>query len=75
MICIMLTKIIIFSFFKVGEKLGKFEVEKRRAVEMENFDLAKSKKVYFILVIYYNLKSVFHNKEHVSCSNLCNADR
>lgn len=29
----------------VGEKLGKFEVEKRRAVEMEDFDTAKIKKV------------------------------
>ena len=29
----------------VGEKLGKFEVEKRRAVEMEDFDTAKRKKV------------------------------
>lgn len=30
---------------KVGQKLGKFEVEKRRAVEMEDFDTAKKKKL------------------------------
>ena len=30
---------------KVGEKLGRFEVEKRRAVEIEDYDLAKAKKV------------------------------
>lgn len=30
---------------KVGEKLGKFEVEKRQAVENEDYDKAKLKKV------------------------------
>ena len=39
---------------QVGEKLGKFEVDKRRAVEMEDFDLAKHKKVYlFYLGLFY----------------------
>ena len=33
------------DLYKVGEKLGKFEVEKRRAIEMEDYDIAKSKKV------------------------------
>ena len=31
---------------QVGEVLGQFEVEKRRAVEREDFDLAKQKKDY-----------------------------
>lgn len=35
----------IADLYKVGEKLGKFEVDKKRAIEMENYDLAKSKKV------------------------------
>ena len=44
----------------VGEKLGKFEVEKRRAVEMEDFDTAKRKKVrqlrnVFTNSVYFNL--------------------
>lgn len=30
---------------KVGEKLGKYEVEKRQAVENEDYDKAKLKKV------------------------------
>jgi len=30
---------------KVGEKLGKFEVEKRRAIEIEDYDTAKAKKL------------------------------
>ena len=29
---------------KVGERLGKYEVEKRRALEQEDFDLAQQKK-------------------------------
>ena len=32
---------------QVGQKLGKFDVEKRRAIELEDFDTAKKKKVYF----------------------------
>ena len=31
---------------QVGEKLGKFEVEKRQAVENEDYDKAKLKKVH-----------------------------
>ena len=30
---------------QVGEKLGKMEVEKRQAVESEDYDKAKAKKV------------------------------
>ena len=30
---------------QVGEKLGKFEVEKRQAVESEDYDKAKLKKI------------------------------
>ncbi|XP_065061516.1 centrosomal protein of 104 kDa-like isoform X2 [Rhopilema esculentum] len=30
---------------KVGEKLGRFEVEKRRAIEIEDYDMAKAKKL------------------------------
>lgn len=30
---------------KVGERLGRYEVEKKKAVEMENYDLAMEKKV------------------------------
>eukprot|EP00794_Sanderia_malayensis_P015314 gene15314-16891_t len=30
---------------KVGEKLGKIEIEKRKAIEMEDYDLAKVKKL------------------------------
>ena len=33
------------DLYKVGEKLGRFEAEKRRAVEQENYDLAMEKKV------------------------------
>ncbi len=32
-------------FSQVGEKLGKYEVEKRQAVENEDYDKAKLKKV------------------------------
>lgn len=40
----------------VGEKLGKFEVEKRRAVEVEDFDTAKKKKVRKLTnSVYFNL--------------------
>jgi len=35
----------ISDLHKVGQKLGKFEVEKRRAVELEDFDTAKKKKL------------------------------
>ena len=37
--------LVISDLYKVGEKLGRFEVEKRRAVEQENYDLAMEKKV------------------------------
>lgn len=35
----------VIFIFKVGEKLGKFEVEKRQAVENEDYDKAKLKKI------------------------------
>ena len=31
--------------WQVGEKLGRYEVEKKKAVEMEDYDLAMEKKV------------------------------
>ncbi len=34
----------ILDLQKVGERLGKYEVEKRRALENEDFDLAQQKK-------------------------------
>ena len=34
----------IIDLQKVGERLGKYEVEKRRALENEDFDLAQQKK-------------------------------
>lgn len=33
------------DLYKVGERLGKYEIEKRRAVEMEDYELAKTKKL------------------------------
>ena len=30
---------------KVGERLGRLNVEKNKAIELEDFDLAKEKKV------------------------------
>ena len=36
---------VMLDLYKVGEKLGRFEAEKRRAVEQENYDLAMEKKV------------------------------
>lgn len=44
--------------FQVGEKLGKYEVEKRQAVENEDYDKAKLKKVQmdeYRLQIYKDL--------------------
>ena len=43
---------------QVGEKLGKYEVEKRQAVENEDYDKAKLKKVQmdeYRLQIYKDL--------------------
>lgn len=37
--------LLLFLMIKVGEKLGKYEVEKRQAVENEDYDKAKLKKV------------------------------
>ena len=34
----------LFSLCQVGEKLGKAEVEKRQAIDNEDYDKAKSKK-------------------------------
>ena len=34
-----------YKLYQVGEKLGKYEVEKRQAVENEDYDKAKLKKV------------------------------
>lgn len=42
---------------KVGEKLGRFEVEKRRAVEIEDYDLAKAKKVKGLAITLWNKDS------------------
>ena len=47
---------------KVGEKLGKYEVEKRQAVENEDYDKAKLKKVQmdeYRLQVYQELE--IHN--------------
>ncbi|XP_033642049.1 centrosomal protein of 104 kDa-like [Asterias rubens] len=44
---------------KVGEKLGRYEVEKRRAIETEDYDLAKVKKIQmeeYRLQIYQQLE-------------------
>lgn len=35
---------VISDLYKVGEKLGKYEAEKKKAVELEDFDLAMEKK-------------------------------
>ena len=46
------------SCVQVGEKLGKYEVEKRQAVENEDYDKAKLKKVQmdeYRLQIYKDL--------------------
>ena len=43
-------------FWQVGEKLGKYEAEKKKAVELEDFDLAMEKKVcitFFFLDAFY----------------------
>ena len=47
-----------FYLLQVGEKLGKYEVEKRQAVENEDYDKAKLKKVQmdeYRLQIYKDL--------------------
>ncbi|XP_020607284.1 centrosomal protein of 104 kDa-like [Orbicella faveolata] len=36
---------VISDLYKVGEKLGRYEVEKKKAVELEDYDLAMEKKV------------------------------
>ena len=44
---------------KAGKKLGKYEVEKRRAVEEEDYDTAKLKKVQsdeYRLHVYQELR-------------------
>ena len=44
---------------KVGEKLGKYEVEKRQAVENEDYDKAKLKKIQmdeYRLQVYQELE-------------------
>ncbi|XP_033763312.1 centrosomal protein of 104 kDa-like isoform X1 [Pecten maximus] len=51
-------KTAILDLQKVGEKLGKYEVEKRQAVENEDYDKAKLKKVQmeeYRLQIYHDL--------------------
>lgn len=35
---------VISDLYKIGEKLGRYEVEKKRAVELEDYDLAMEKK-------------------------------
>ena len=42
----------VFIKHQVGQKLGKFDVEKRRAIELEDFDTAKKKKVRFFFLFY-----------------------
>ena len=45
--------------FQVGERLGRYEVEKRRAIETEDYDLAKVKKIQmdeYRLKIYKQLE-------------------
>ena len=34
-----------YFLLQVGEKLGRYEVEKKKAVELEDYDLAMEKKV------------------------------
>ena len=43
----------VFVKHQVGQKLGKFDVEKRRAIELEDFDTAKKKKVRFFVFLFY----------------------
>ena len=43
----------VFIKHQVGQKLGKFDVEKRRAIELEDFDTAKKKKVRFFVFLFY----------------------
>ncbi len=49
-------------YLKVGEKLGKLEVEKRRAIEMEDYDLAKAKKVRGFVSIFFSCPLLFYFK-------------
>ena len=44
---------------QVGERIGRYEVEKRRAIETEDYDLAKVKKIQmddYRLQIYKQLQ-------------------
>ena len=52
-------KLTISELQKVGEKLGKYEVEKRQAVENEDYDKAKLKKIQmdeYRLQVYQELE-------------------
>ncbi len=52
-------KVTIADLQKVGEKLGKYEVEKRQAVENEDYDKAKLKKIQmdeYRLQVYQELE-------------------
>lgn len=49
---------VISDLYKVGEKLGRYEVEKKKAVELEDYDLAMEKKKQsdeFRLYVYKQL--------------------
>ena len=39
--------------FKVGERLGRLNVEKQKAIEMEDYDQAMVKKVFMLLLSYF----------------------
>ena len=57
----------------MGERLGKFEVEKRQAVENEDYDKAKLKKVQmeeYRLQMYKQLDIHELLQEHSSVSQL-----
>lgn len=41
----------LYFVYQVGEKLGRYEVEKKKAVELEDYDLAMEKKVSETLFI------------------------
>ena len=48
---------LIAACLQVGEKLGKLEVEKRRAIEREDYDLAKARKVIIDWSVYCRMNS------------------
>ena len=55
-----------YPIYQVGEKLGKYEVEKRQAVENEDYDKAKALKVKmdeYRLQVYkdYNIHDLLEN--------------